>query len=184
MVEWAIVLNRFLFACLFFVCVAPSATGLRAQTRTAEDTRSLSLPAVGDCSLQILSPSLLEFTQISTKEKNSAWPQLKNLAGARSNTPPPAAPVFEVTVGGQPVKAAAVGMKRRVIYAPLARRDLRVATQFYLRLAAPIDPPAATPIVASQFSDKGGTPRPRLPAVASGTGVPPVGLSKCEETLG
>ena len=185
MVEWTTVLNRFLFACLV-VCVAPSATALRAQTRTAADIRSLSLPAVGDCSLQILSPSLLEFTQISTKEKNSAWPQLKNLAGARSATPPLTAPVFEVTVGGRPVKAAVVGMKRRVIYAPLARRDLRVATQFYLRLAAPLDSTAATPTVASQFSDMGGTPMPRLPAVAGlpagagGTGVPPVGLPKTE----
>jgi len=37
---------------------------------------------------------------------------------------------------------------------------------------------------ASDSPDMGGTPMPRLPAVASGTGVPPVGLSKCEETLG
>jgi hypothetical protein len=172
-VEWTTVLNRYLFACLV-VCVAPTATGLRAQTRTAMDTRSLSLPVVGDCSLQILSPSLLELTQISTKEKNSAWPQLKDLAGARSDTAPPATPVFEVTVGGKPVKAATVGMKRRVIYAPLARRDLRVATQFYLRLATPLDSPATTPVVASPSSDMGGTPMPR------GTGVPPVGLQKTE----
>ncbi len=130
-------LNRFLFACIFVAVVLPAAA-LRAQLRTAVDTQTLDLPDVGDCTLQLLSPSLLEVTQITTKEKDTAWIQLKNLFGGRAGLPPPATPVFEVTVGGSPVKVAAMGMKRRVLHAPLARRDLRVATQFYLRLAVPI----------------------------------------------
>jgi hypothetical protein len=100
----------------------PAATELRAQLRAEVDTRSLSLPAVGDCTLRILSPSILEFTQVSAKAKG-----------------PPVPPAFQVTVGGQKVEVAAVGAKRRVIYAPLARRDLRIATQYYIRVARAID---------------------------------------------
>lgn len=130
-------LNRFLFACISVAVVLPAAA-LRAQIRTAVDTQTLDLPDVGDCTLQILSPSLLEVTQITTKEKDTAWIQLKNLFGGRAGLAPPATPVFSTTVGGHPVKVVAMGMKRRVLHAPLARRDLRVATQCYLRLAVPI----------------------------------------------
>jgi hypothetical protein len=86
------------------------------------DTQSLGLPAVGDCTLRILSPSILEFTRISARADG-----------------PPAPPAFEVAVGGRSVGVAAVGAKRRVVYAPLARRDLRIATQYYIRLEDPID---------------------------------------------
>lgn len=148
MVKRHVVLNRFLFSCILVSLSSPMTT-LRAQTqmRAAVDTHSLSLPAVGDCTLLILSPSLLEFTQISTKEKDSAWVQLKSALGSRTETAPPTAPRFEVTVGGRPVKVDVVGTKRRVLYAPVARRDLRVATQFYLRLAEPIAPQVEPPIV-------------------------------------
>ncbi len=162
-------LNRFLFSC-FLLGAVGSAPPLRAQvsSRTTVDTHSLSLPAVGDCTLQILTPTLLEVTLISTKEKDSAWTQLLNSAtGGRS----PAAPAFEITVDEHPVKLAATGAKRRVIYAPLARRDLRIATQFYLRLAEPIqsEAHAAAPLVkvrapAGAFG--------KLPLTASATFAP------------
>jgi len=89
---------------------------------------------VGDCTLQILTPSMLELTQISAAQREAAWL-------------PPTLAAVQVTVGGYPVRAAVVGAKRRVVYAPLARRDLRVATHFYLRLAAPIDPNGPVQIV-------------------------------------
>src|SRR4051812_3552174 len=72
---------------------------------------------------------------------------LKSQFGGGSGNPPPATPVFELTVEGQPAKIAGIGIKRRVVYAPLVRRDLRVATEFYLRLALPISLPPATPRV-------------------------------------
>lgn len=85
------------------------------------DTHSLNLPVVGDCTLRILSPTILEFTRISSEARGS-----------------PALPAFQVTVDGQSVQVAAVGAKRRVAYAPLRRRDLRIATQYYIRLAQAI----------------------------------------------
>jgi hypothetical protein len=80
---------------------------------------------VGDSTLLILTPSLLELTLISTQARDVAWP-------------PPALPSIQVTVAGRPAQVETAGAKRRVVYAPLARRDLRVATQFYLRLNEPI----------------------------------------------
>jgi hypothetical protein len=118
------VLLRLLLACCA-ACAFPGPILLRAQLRAEMDTRSLSLPAVGDSTLVILSPSLLELTQISTEKPDSAWP-------------PPMPPAVAVSVGGRPLAVEAVGMKRRVLYAPLARRDLRVATEYYLRLSEPI----------------------------------------------
>jgi hypothetical protein len=85
------------------------------------DRQALLLPAVGDSTLRILSPSLLELTLISRAAKG-----------------PPEAPSFGVTVGGIRAEIAAVGAKRRVAYAPLAHSDLRIATEFYLRLALPL----------------------------------------------
>jgi len=111
------------------LCLLPCA-GLRAQSRTDVDIHSLSLPAVGDTTLRVLSPSILEFTRISADAKG-----------------PPEVPAFQVAVAGQPARIAAVGSKRRVIYAPLARRDLRIATQFYIRLADAIDPLGAAQII-------------------------------------
>ncbi len=113
--------NRCLFACCI-LCLPITAAELRGQLRAEVDTQSLRLPALGDCTLRILSPSILELTLISAKAKG-----------------PPDAPFFRVTVAGRPVAVASVGAKRRVIYAPLARRDLRIATEFYIRVAGAID---------------------------------------------
>jgi len=108
----------------------PSAALLCGQSRTDVDTQSLALQAVGDCSLRILSPTLLEFTQISAAAAGQ-----------------PARPIFQVTVAGRPVKVAAVGARRRVSYAPLSRRDLRIATVWFIRVSTAIDLREASRIV-------------------------------------
>ncbi|HEX4342189.1 MAG TPA: glycoside hydrolase family 9, partial [Verrucomicrobiae bacterium] len=45
---------------------------------------------------------------------------------------------FSVMAGGQSITVTSVGFKRRVLYAPLAIRDLRVASSLYLQLSSPI----------------------------------------------
>jgi hypothetical protein len=95
--------NRHLFACCL-LCLLPSAAVLRGQLRADVDAQSLRLPAVGDSTLRILSPSLLELTLISAIGKGAAR-----------------GPLLRGEVGGKPVEVAAVGAKRRVAYAPLAR---------------------------------------------------------------
>jgi len=131
--------TRHLFPGLCVVFFLFAAHG-RAQTRAAVETHLLAVPAVGDCTLRILSPSLLEFTVISTKEKGAAWPDLKNAAA------------FDVTVARRPVPATPAGLKRRVIYAALAHRDVRAATSYFLQLAAPLDAAGAGPPVEVRVS--------------------------------
>jgi hypothetical protein len=128
--------SRYLVACCVLWVLSPAAP-LRAQLREDVDTRSLALPAVGDCSLRILSPQLLEFTQVTAA------------ASGR-----PVIPAFRVTVGGAPATIVSTGAKRRVAYAPLAHRDLRITTEYYLRLAEPIAPAGA-----GVACDAGGSPR-------------------------
>jgi hypothetical protein len=138
--------NRYLFVCCA-LWILPAQAELRAQSRADVDTQALSLPAVGDCSLRILSPSLLEFTQISAEAEG-----------------PPAIPGFQVSVGGQAIGVAGVGARRRVAYAPLARRDLRIATAYFIRVAAAIDLRSASQTVqVREGADASGNP----PGVAS-----------------
>jgi hypothetical protein len=133
------VTNRCLFACCFLWLLASA--GLRAQLRTDVDTRSLGVPAVGDCTLRILSPSLLEVTVISADAKG-----------------PPKVPSFEVTVAAGRVGVEATGARRRVIYAPLARTDLRIATVYFIRLARAIDPGGGPRVVEVRAPGCGGPP--------------------------
>jgi hypothetical protein len=145
------VFPRLLLAC----CVAGAWSGgpsLHAQLRSEADTHSLSLPAVGDCTLRVLSPTLLELTFISTYPKGAALP-------------PPAPSAVEITAGGRPLATQAAGMKRRAVYAPLARRDLRVATEYYFRLTDPLD--LTGPSLRLEAREPG---QPRV--LASATGDP------------
>ncbi|HZQ45674.1 MAG TPA: glycoside hydrolase family 9 protein, partial [Verrucomicrobiae bacterium] len=50
----------------------------------------------------------------------------------------PAVSEFVVTVAGTNCPVTAVGFKRRVVYAPLRKRDLRIGNYLYLQLARPI----------------------------------------------
>ena len=116
---------RYLFACCL-LWLASTTTELRAQLRADEDTHSLNLPEIGEVSLKIIAPDLLEFTRISADAEGR-----------------PRTPVFAASIGGQALSISAVGARRRVAYAPLATRDLRIATHFFIRLGHPIDPAGA-----------------------------------------
>ncbi|HVS53313.1 MAG TPA: glycoside hydrolase family 9 protein [Opitutaceae bacterium] len=92
------------------------------------DPRALQLPAVGDAEVRLLSPTVLELTLITSPEPNTT-PPIPNLA-SRSD--------YRVMIDDQSVLVASVGFKRRVVYAPLKQRDLRVGNWIYLQLAKPI----------------------------------------------
>ncbi len=93
------------------------------------DPLSPRLPQPGDYAATLLSPSLIQLTAISAPAENEAPIPLPGELT-------PAA--FEVEVGGVPANVTALGFKRRVLYAPIKARDLRVATEVYLQLAAPV----------------------------------------------
>jgi hypothetical protein len=137
---------------LYYLLVA--AVPLCAQTRTATDATDLALPVPGSRTLRILSPTLLEVTVITEKAPDGP-------AGRAQDADAPFAPEaalrsLEVTVDGKPAAVEARGWKRRAAYAPIAHRDLRVATELYLRLANPIGESAVALTVSVR--DSSGAP--------------------------
>jgi hypothetical protein len=104
-----------------------------------KDEDSLRMPVPGAHGLRILSPTLLEVTLITTKDPDPAPVKEWNFVNSSFQFTPPATSEFNVLVAGQSRSVQAVGFKRRPLYAPLTRRDLRIANHLYLRLAAPIN---------------------------------------------
>jgi hypothetical protein len=103
--------------------------------RVAENL--LALPAVGDHALRIIAPTVLELLLVTTEPpggRPAAWDFVEGSGTLR--LPPPAQ--LRVTVQGSVVPVEAVGFKRRVIYAPLTVRDLRIGCYLYLSLRGPV----------------------------------------------
>jgi hypothetical protein len=109
-----------------------------ASTGNEMDDTNLILASVGDHALRVLSPTLLELRQITTKAPDPATVSTWNLVDANGQPISPAPARFTVTVGGQTVAVTSVGFRRRVFYAPLKTYDLRIDNALYLQLAAPV----------------------------------------------
>jgi hypothetical protein len=112
------------------------------------DDTALALPKVGDNSLRILSPTLLELRAINTKQPDPATVTNWNLVNASGQLVVPSLSAFSVTVNGQAAVVQSVGFKRRPLYAPLANYDLRIENCLYLQLGTPI-PNSATVVVTN-----------------------------------
>ncbi|HOP96447.1 MAG TPA: glycoside hydrolase family 9 protein [Verrucomicrobiota bacterium] len=101
------------------------------------DNIAFRMPGPGDHALRLVHPTLLELKLINTKDPAAArvtqWDWVDN---HQFSAPPLNA--FEATVNGQRVPVQAVGFKRRPMYAPLARYDLRIDNTLYLQLGAPV----------------------------------------------
>ncbi|HEY3819991.1 MAG TPA: glycoside hydrolase family 9 protein [Polyangiaceae bacterium] len=100
---------------------------------------NLDLPAVGAAELRIVTPTLLEVSLVTTKAVDPAPLGAWDFVGenGQPSTLPPASN-FVVHAGSSTVPVASVGFKRRPLYAPLARYDLRIGNWLYLVLASPV----------------------------------------------
>jgi hypothetical protein len=102
------------------------------------DDTPLRLPAIGDYQLRVLGPAVLEMTLITAKPSGLGHGEGWDFIGRNQQCSLPPANAFLVLVAGQTNAVQTVGFKRRVLYAPLKQRDLRVANYLYLQLTAPI----------------------------------------------
>ncbi|MES2696929.1 MAG: glycoside hydrolase family 9 protein [Verrucomicrobiota bacterium] len=96
-------------------------------------TTPLALPTAGERSMLLLSPTMLEIAVITPGEEK---------APAHNSTPEFPAPAFSssdftVMVAGKKQAVSSVGFRRRPVYAPLKKRDLRIGNYIYLRLTEP-----------------------------------------------
>lgn len=123
-----------LVVCLLLAVAPP----VLAAELTDDPATSLQLPALADSRLRVLTPELLELTLITTQPPSGPTIGPWNFVAADGTLDLPSPEVFEVRAGQQVVKVAEVGFKRRVIYAPLRPRDLRLGNWLYLRLESPL----------------------------------------------
>ncbi len=107
---------------------------ITAAAQPIGDENPLALPLPGAHQLRILSSNLLELTRITTKALPSAKPQAWDFVDAEGRAQLPNTEEFLVLAGETRIGVKQVGFKRRVLYAPLARRDLRIGNHLYLQL--------------------------------------------------
>ncbi len=104
------------------------------------DGTKLRTPTVGSATLHVLSPNLLELVRVNGKSAQSSSVASWDFVSSSGSLKAPSASKFSVTVDGNAVAVQSVGFKRRPLYAPLAKRDLRIGNELYLKLATPIAP--------------------------------------------
>jgi hypothetical protein len=123
--------GKLMFKRAFAIVLGALAIGSAHPVRGAStlEPGELRMPGDGDHALQVLTPSLLELTFVSAVPEGAAPVDLERAFKAAD---------FKVSAGQTAMNISSVGFKRRVLYAPVKRRDLRVATWIYLRLSEPI----------------------------------------------
>lgn len=132
---------------LLAVCVITLTNFLSAQDATS--SFFLTLPVVGSNELRVVTPTTLELTLISTKKPDPAPVTQWNFVQGEGNLTAPTTNQFVVKVNGTAAPIKSVGFKRRVLYAPLRVRDLRIGNYLYLELTAPIEQGATVEVLNS-----------------------------------
>jgi Glycosyl hydrolase family 9/Cellulase N-terminal ig-like domain len=126
------------------ICLRATIVGalLFSQFARAEvvisDDEPLTLPLPGAHQFHVLAPDLLELTLITARPPGPARVDHWDFADAQGRPRLPDKREFVVTVNGTSNEVKAVGFKRRVLYAPLKQRDLRIGNYLYLKLGKPI----------------------------------------------
>ncbi|HLM74299.1 MAG TPA: cellulase N-terminal Ig-like domain-containing protein, partial [Polyangiaceae bacterium] len=136
---------------------APLARSSAEPTGAPEASSPFAVMPVGAHGLRVLSPSVIELLLVASKPPGGPVDQwdfsrlrIGDVAGAGEpglKLPEPSA--FRVVVGGSPAVVAALGFKRRALYAPLGRRDLHVLGSISLTLSAPIPEGASVHVTSS-----------------------------------
>ena len=126
---WAILITIFTLLLL---------SGAHGAELLISDETPLQMPLPGAHQLRVLSPSLLELTLITTKKPDPATVKQWDFVSADAQPHLPVPTEFSVSVDGKADAVKTVGFKRRVLYAPLKQRDLRIANYLYLQLETPV----------------------------------------------
>src|SRR6266404_3470507 len=121
---------------LSFIILIGIAWRCRAADSQLSDSNSLYLPTAGSYQLRVITPTILELTLITTKQPDPARVEQWDFIDAKAQERLPSVSEFKVSAGDKIIPVKAVGFKRRVLFAPLKHRDLRIGNYLYLRLAS------------------------------------------------
>jgi len=127
---WFILTSPILALGLTFDCLA-------SNLRLTDDS-PLQLPPVGASQLRVIAPTILELTLITAKPSGLGHGDLWDFIDRNGQCHLPRVEQFLVSAEGRTNSVKDVGFRRRVLYAPLKQRDLRIANYLYLQLAEPI----------------------------------------------
>lgn len=111
------------------------------------------MPQPGDTGIRFLTPTLIELARINTKSSSGA-PDSWNFISSGSFTAP-ASGSCEVRVNGSAVAYTISGFRRRVLYAPLAQRDLRVDNRLFITLTEAVPENAPLEISTTGWENEG-----------------------------
>ena len=125
---------------MFLVLGAASSLWAEPDLRLSDD-QPLRLPSVGAYQLRILAPNLLELTLVTSKQPDPAPITQWDFVDAHGQMHLPETNKLVVSANGRAVPIQRIGFKRRVLYAPLRQRDLRIGNYLYLQLAQAITRP-------------------------------------------
>src|SRR5579859_7537215 len=104
-------------------------------------------PAIGDHTLHILSPNLLELVLVNTKDPDPARVDSWDWVNDQQLFVPPDLSSIRVLVNSRTNVISGVGFKRRPVYAPFLTWDLRIGNRLYLQLSNPIADSAAVKVL-------------------------------------
>ncbi len=102
------------------------------------DDEPLELSAPGSYQLRALTSTVLELTYVTAKQPGRSSTSPWDFIEGSGQIHLPSVKDFTVLAGQKVIPVQTVGFKRRVLYAPLKKWDLRVANCLYLALAAPV----------------------------------------------
>ena len=102
------------------------------------DYTGLIMPKLGDHTLYVITPNLIEVKRLNTKPSTTSSVDSWNFVDSNYYLSLPSTSEFAVTVDGVPVTVTAVGFRRRALSAPLDVRDLRLDNSLYLQLSTSI----------------------------------------------
>lgn len=120
------------------VALAVTGDGLLGAEKLWEEVAPLQMPEVGTHGLRVISPTVLELVLVNTKASDPARVAQWDFVADGFQGRLPGLGEFSVRVDGGVVGVSRVGFKRRVLYAPLKKRDLRIGNYLYLELAEPV----------------------------------------------
>ena len=104
----------------------------------------LAPPPVGDVRLTIVAPDVLEVSAISSPADAAQPDRLLQLASNVQR--------LSVSSAGRQLRVVAAGSRRRVRYAPLATRDLRVETVLFLEISPSLQTGAAVQVTGGPWA--------------------------------